>query len=191
MPLNDLVGQCGQQRPPGTEALLYFTLDHELSAFPQTQYALTLAAAGDPVPGDKKRLGEPFDFSAAPSGAGFFRRVKILLDTGQLRNAIEGEVGGQAVRQRVDFFIPGMEAEALEWGDDLLGYSGCLIPLIPLKAGQYIVMGDLNNPCFVESGEGGSGGDRVGHQYTLVCNTGFMPYVYDADTHGIDITPNP
>ena len=44
-----------------------------------------------------------------------------------------------------------MEAEALEWGDDLLGYSGCMIPLIPLKAGQHIVMGDLNNPCFVES----------------------------------------
>ncbi len=191
MPLNDLVSQCGNQRPPGVEVTIYFTLDHELASFPLTQEAITLALPGTPVAGDKKRLGEAFDFTGAASGEGYFRRVKILVDSGNIRNTIEGEIGGQGNRQRLDFFIEGMEAEALEWGDDLLGYSGCLIPLIPIKAGQYVVLGDKKNPCFLEAGEGGSGGDKVGHSYTLYANTGFMPYLYDADTLGIDITPNP
>lgn len=190
MSLNSLIRACGTNRPPGVKSKLYFTLKGELSAFPQTQYAITVAAMGDPVAGDKKRLGEAFDFSGAPTDFGYFREVDILVDTGNLRNTIEGELGGQGVRQRLDFFIVGMEAEALEWGDDLVANSGCLIPLVPLKTGLYAVMGDLENPCQVEAGEGGSGGERVGHQYTLYSNTGFMPYLYDVDALGLDLIPN-
>lgn len=187
MALNNLVRACGSQLPPGTELDLYFTLEEELAAWPQTEAEL----AGTDQ-GDTKRLGEAFDFTGAGTGLGYWRKVKILVDTGNVRNLIEGEVGGQTVRSRLDFFIQGMHAEALEWWDDLLAYSGCIIAMVPLKGGEYVVLGNKKNPCFVETAEGGSGtgtGDRVGHQGTLVCNTGFMPMLYDADTLGIDETP--
>lgn len=192
MALTNLVRNCGSQLPPGTELDLYFTLEEELVAFPDTQFKVTTDASGTPVAGDKKRIGAAFDFTGAGSGLGYWRKVKILVDTGQVRDIIEGEIGGLTVRSRLDFFIQGMNAEALEWGDDLMAYSGCIIAMIPLKGGENVVLGNKKNPCFVETGEGGSGtgtGDRVGHQYTLVTNTGFMPMLYDADTLGIDIIP--
>ncbi|PHN06953.1 hypothetical protein [Flavilitoribacter nigricans] len=192
MALSNLTRACGSQLPPGTELDLYFTLEEELAAWPDTQWQVTTDASGTPVQGDLKRIGEAFDFTGAGTDLGFWRKVKILVDTGNVRDLIEGEVGGLTVRSRLDFFIQGMNAEALEWGDELMSYSGCIIAMVPLKGGEYVVLGNQANPCFVESGEGGSGagtGDRVGHQYTLVCNTGFMPMLYDADTLGIDITP--
>lgn len=187
MALKNLTRACGSQLPPGTELDLYFTLEEELAAWPQTE-----AEGGGTAQGDTKRIAEAFDFTGAGTDLGFWRKAKILVDTGNVRDLIEGEVGGLTVRSRLDFFIQGMNAEALEWGDNLMSYSGCIIAMIPLKGGEHVVLGNQQNPCFVEAGEGGSGagtGDRVGHQYTLVCNTGFMPLLYDADTLGIDITP--
>lgn len=193
MALRNLTRACGTQRPPGTELEIYFTLEEELAADPDTEYDIAIAASQTPAAGDKKRIGEAYDFTGAATGTGFWRKVKILVDTGAVRNLLEGEIGGQGVRSRLDFFVVGMDAESLEWGDDVVAYSGCIIPLIPLKGGLYVQLGNKKNPCFIETIEGGSGtgtGDRVGHAYTFVCNTGFMPLLYDADTLGIDVTPN-
>lgn len=184
-----MLRSCGSPLPPGTKSKLYVTLKDELAAWPQTQEAITLDASGTPVKGDKKRLGEAFDFTGAGSGLGFWREYDILVDTGVLRTLLEGEIGGQGYRQRLDFFLLGNGPVENEQADDFLGNSGCMIAMIGLKAGQYAVLGDLDDPVFIETAEGGSGGDRVGFAYTLYANTGTTPYFYDADTLGIDTTP--
>lgn len=182
--LKNLTRVCGQQLPPGTKAKLYLIPKDEITTWPAT-----VADGGGTAAGDTKRLAAAFTLSTT-AGAGFWRELDILVDTGQLREAIEGEIGGQSIRQRVDFFVLGNGAQQQEYVDCMLANSGCLIVMIPTKAGNYHVMGDLENPVYVETIEGGTGGDRVGYQYTLYANTGTTTYLYDAVTLGIDTTPS-
>lgn len=181
---------CGSPIPPGTKAKLYITLKDELAAWPDTEEAIKIADLETPVKGDKKRLGEAFDFTGAGSGLGFWREYDLLVDTGQLRTVLEGEIGGSGYRQRLDFFLLGNGPVENEQADDFLANSGCMIALIGMKASDnYAVLGDLENPVFIETAEGGSGGDRVGFAYTLYANTGKTPYFYDVSQFAINTTP--
>jgi hypothetical protein len=187
--LVDLLRACGESIPPGTKSKLYFTLKGELAAWPQTKEEL-----GGSAQGDSKILDEPFDFSGAPSGLGFWRAVDILVNTGQFRDTLEGEIGGQGFTSRVDFFVLGQGENQLEFADCVAANNGCLIAMVPDKSGNHRVLGNLDDPAFVEAIEGGTGlapGDRVGAAYTLYANMGITAPIYDADTHGIDTTPNP
>lgn len=174
-----------------TKAKLYLTLIPELAAWPQTRKAIKEAASQPVLQGDSKILDEPWDFSLAPTDEGYWRVIDILVNTGQLRNTIEGEIGGQGFKQRLDCFIQGNGPEQLEFADCLVINSGCLLPMIADKQSNHHVMGDLENPIYVETGEGGTGGDRVGFAFTFFADTGFTNFIYDAATHGIDLTPNP
>lgn len=183
MALKNLTRTCGKAIPPGTKTKLYLIPVDEIVSWPATA-----AAGGGTAQGDTKILDEAWDLVVVV-GKGFWRTVDILVDTGNLREIMEGEFGGQGIRQRLDFFVLGNGAAQQEWADDMLAFSGCLIAMIPTKAGDYHVLGDLDNPVFLEALEGGSGGDRVGYAYTLYANTGFTTSIYDAATHGVDVTP--
>jgi len=186
MALTSMVRACGTQSVPGTKLVMYVAIISELAAtWPQTA-----AELGGTDKGDTKILGEAWDFSGAAAGAGYWRRYNVLVDTGQLRTLLEGEIGGNGYRQRLDVFLQGNGPVENEQADDFLGYSGCVIVMIGTKEGNYPVLGDLENPVFVESAEGGSGGDRAGFQYTFYANTGKTPQFYDVSL-GIDETPNP
>lgn len=176
---------CGKKRPPGTKSKFYFFLKEEAQSMPATR-----AELGGSAPGDTKVYDEPFAF-VATSGVGYWRSVDILVDTGQLREIGEGEIGSLKHIQEIDFFLLGNEAVQQENLDTLVAHSGCLIGLIPTQDGNYHVVGDLDNPVFIKPYEGGSGGDKVGYAMSAMANTGYSSLLYDADTHGIDITPNP
>lgn len=186
-----MLRQCGNPQPPGTRAKLYVTLKEELAEWPDTVAAIKLALAQPEVPakGDTKRIGEAFSFAGAASGEGYWRDYDILVDTGELVSAMEGEQGGQGFRQRLNFFLLGNGPVENEQADDFLGFSGCMIAMIGLKTGEYVVLGNLEDPVFTEAADGGSGGDRVGFAYTLYANTGLTPLFYDADEFGINMTP--
>ncbi len=188
MALTSMTRQCGTPLPPMTKSKLYITHKDELAEWPDTQFDIDTAALETPDKGDKKRLGEAFDFTGAASGEGYWREYDILVDTGVLRTLLEGEVGGKGWRQRLDFFLQGNGPVENEQADDFLAYDGCMIAMIGLKTGDYAVLGDLENPVFIEEGEGNTT-DRVGFSYTLYANTGLTPYFYDADTLGINTTP--
>ena len=82
----------------------------------------------------------------------------------------------------------------MEFADLIAQYAGCLIGMIGTKAGHYPVIGNLENPAFVEKAEGSTGatnGDFNGFDYTIYAETGITTPVYDVDTPGIDLTPNP
>lgn len=186
--IQSLTRVCGQSVPPGTKLRAYFTLKDELTGWPQTAEEL-----GGTDQGDSKILNEPFDFTGAAVGFGFWRQLDILVDTGQEIDTLEGEIGGQGYVQRLNFFVLGAGAPQREFADLLAANAGCLIFMIQDKPGNYLVIGDPDNPVYIEAAEGGTGtqtGDRVGYQYTLYANTGYTAMTYDGATHGVDITPN-
>jgi hypothetical protein len=181
-----LTNVCGTRFTPGTRSKLYLIPKGELDAWPQTD-----AELGGTDQGDTKILGEAFSF-VATSGLGYWREYDILVDTGAVNETLEGEIGGQAIVSRVNFFIMGVAAKQKEFADNILDYAGCLIAMIADKSGNYHVIGDLNDPCFIETIEGGTGttpGDRVGYAYTLYANTGKTSMLYNS-TLGVNTTPN-
>jgi hypothetical protein len=188
--LLSLTKQCGTQLPPGAKLKAYWIPISELDGWPETRAELT---QGTPAQGDTKILDEPFDF-VDTVGKGFWRELSaILVDTPSVTNNLEGQIGGQGYRQRYNFFIPLNNAPALEWLDCLVANSGCTVWMVPTKDGNYHVIGDPDNGVFVEVVEGGTGTseDRLGYNVTIYANTGYTTLLYDADEHGINLTPNP
>jgi hypothetical protein len=169
-----LTRSCGSNIIPGTKAKLYLTTIDELDGWPQTEAE---ANSGTEL-GDKKKLAEAFTFQTD----GLWREYDILVDTGAVQDTLEGEVGGQAFVTRLPFFIQGDAEQQRELADLIAANSGCMIGLInPKGSSSARVVGDLDNPCFVESIDGGTGtapGDRVGFQYTIYANTGKTALVY-------------
>lgn len=188
MLLNNTGAQCGNQTPPGTEVDLYYTCTCEMNGFPAT-----LADGGGTVLGDKFKLNEPFDFSTAPVGSGYWRQTKLLVDTGAFKALIEGELGGQSGMSQIRGFLIGSDAERAEVMDNFRRYSGCLSLMIKGKdAARSVVIGKPSIPAQVESAEMDSGekaGDKNGTAY--VFKASHLPYYYDDATDGIDVTPNP
>lgn len=181
--LSSLKKICGKKKAKGVKTRVYYTVAGELNGYPDS--------LPDGVQGNSQRLDGAFDFSNAPSGAGYWRELDILVDTGDVLINIEGEVGGQEHKNSFKFFVEGTDAPQLEFSALMTQYSGCLLWLVPGKNGLYYVVGDIDSPAFVEAGEGGTGGDKNGMSYTVYAKTGLPPMLYDAETNGIDITPNP
>jgi hypothetical protein len=183
--LKNLTGECGKQTPPGTTVKLYYTCSCELNGFPSV---LTTTVAGDSV-----RLDGPFDFSTAPVGEGYWRVADILINTGRITQAVEGEVGGQGVAGGMGFTVVGSNAAQLEFQENLVKASGCIVGMMKQRGHtEYTVMGSEEIPAVVTEGtmDGGANlGDINGTPYVLKASTGLR--MYDADTHGIDIIPNP
>lgn len=172
---------CGTPLVTGTQDFIYLIPQSEVEAFPDV--------VGTTNPGDSKTLDEAWDL-VATVGLGYWRKIPVLTDTGQQTNTKEGQPGGDMIIQRAIGFIPGNDAVILELIDELIKCNGCLMAMTPNKDGNNHVLGDLNNGVWLEVVEGGSGGDRVGYNYTLRANTGKTTYIYPT-TLGIDITPTP
>jgi hypothetical protein len=181
---------CGTVEPKGTKTTLYVTVKGELTGWPQTREEVVLAASGTPAQGDSKILDEAFDFSAAATGKGFWRSAPFLQNTGAVTNRGQGDLGGRSMENEIVGFVPGNNSATKEFIDCLLAYDGCLIGMLLDKSGRCQVAGHPDEPLQVEIQEGGTGGDRVGYSIRLYCDTGVTNMEYDADTHGIDTTPN-
>ena len=177
----------------GMTIKMYLGLIPELGGtWPRTK--LEVERAADPNyqadPGDTKILYEAFDFSSADSGEGFFREFTILVNSGDIRPLLEGELGGQGFRVEVPFFIEGINPASNESVDCLLAYSGCVFAIIPDKMGQYHSVGTPENPLYFTQANGGLQ-TRVGYDMIMSSENGLTHSFYDADQFGIDITPNP
>lgn len=185
--LNNTGAECGSQTPPGTEVDLYYTCTCEMTGFPATE-----ADGGGTDLGDKFKLAEPFDFTGAAAGLGYWRHTKLLVDTGAFKALLEGELGGQSGMAQIRGFIIGSDAERTEVLDNFRLYSGCLSLMIKGKdADRSVVIGTPTVPAQVESAEMDSGekaGDRNGTAY--VFKASHLPFFYDDETDGIETTPN-
>lgn len=186
--LQSLGANCGKNNPPGTETELFYALDDDFTGFPSRK-----SDNGGTEYGDSKILDEPFDFTNASAGSGFWRKTTILVDTGEVKDTLEGELGGQGYKSSFGFFLKGTESQNLAFADDIASASGCLIMMLRDRSGNLRVLGKPSNPAMVESAEGTTGaknGDRRGFAYVASASTGETAPIYDDATHGIDITPN-
>ncbi|MEM9929881.1 MAG: hypothetical protein AAF840_08695 [Bacteroidota bacterium] len=167
--LSNLLQGCTKTKLAGMSGTAYIGLFPEIDVFPRTKAEIALAA--DPaavIPaGDTKRLGEAVVYKTG----GYHRQVQILVDTGNASNASEGEIGGQMNKGRFNLFLYGNEDEVREWLDCIMDNSGCMHIAAPSKDGQVHSYGTPDYPVWLESYEGGSGGDRVG--YNVVLYTSF------------------
>lgn len=182
--LNNTGLECGNQLPPGTLIDLYYTCSCELADWPAVVAGTAL--------GDRFKLDEPFDFTGAPTGSGFWRKTTLLVDTGAFKSLIEGELGGQSIRSEIRGFIVGSDAERMEVLDNFRKYSGCLVLMLKgREAARSAVIGTKTIPASVASAEMDSGekpGDRNGAAYVFSAPVAI--HYYDDETDGIDITPN-
>lgn len=186
MALKALTKACGGTKIPGTKEVFYTIPITELEAngLPATE----ADGAGTEL-GDKKKFAEAFDFTGAASGTGYFRKhTAVLVNTGQVTNTVEGQIGGQMFGQRYTFFADANDAAMMEWLDDLISQSGCFLALVPKKDGDLMLLGDLESGVYVEAIEGGTGGDRVGYNVTLYASPGKTTYIYPG-TLAINTTP--
>lgn len=188
--LTTFTRNCGQNDSAGIREIGYMTYISELAAYPQTRKQVVEAASGTPVAGDSKILDEPFDFTGAGTGLGYWRSIPLLINRGSVMNVEEGEIGGKTLMNEGNFYIPGNDAVVREAVECLRSASGCAIWMFPDKSGRYLVVGTLDSPAYFEITEAsGTGGDTVGYACRVFADTGFVYLEYDADTHGIDTTP--
>lgn len=190
MELTSLIKQCGKKNLAGTEIDLWYTCSCELTGFPRTKAVID----GTTVPADTKLLDEPFDFSNAPAGEGYWRHTKVVVDTAAITDTLEGEVGGQAYKNGLPFFLAGTDAENLAFADAMAIYSGCLIFMMKDAMENHRVIGKTGRPASAESIEGTTGlknGDRRGFAYTMMAGTGLTAPIYNvSETNIIKLTPN-
>lgn len=154
--LTSLLRACNTPIIPGLAGKCYLGLFPEIDVWPRT---LAEIAVGTPGPGETKRYGEAIDYLTG----GFHREIDILVDTGTLTETLEGEIGGQMNRAVPSFFIPGYSDLVREFVDCLRTNSGCLNIVITSKSGETLSIGTPEYPCWVQTYEGGPGGDRVGY----------------------------
>ena len=181
---------CGNYMATGLAGTLYLVPESEILVWPDTRKQVVEAAAGTPAVGDEKIFDEPFEF-VTTSGIGYWRSIPILYQNSDLLDVIEGDQGGLKYVQRLSFQIQGSTSERLSFADCLLSLSGCMVPMIADKNGLWHVLARKDFPAQLENGEGGPGGERNGFNFTLYNEMGLTHMLYDADTHGVDITPNP
>jgi hypothetical protein len=178
--IKTLVRACGNANLPGVKAKLYLIPKDEITTpWPTVGSGSTL--------GITKTLTTAWSL-VTTAGLGYWREFDILVDTGEIRMALEGNVGSKFWRNFLDFFIEGLQKEQLYTADAMVADSGCLIGMVMLKDGTTLVFGDLDNPLFLEAGEGGAGNDQVGIKYTLMFNNGKAPMIYNSGL-AIDTTP--
>lgn len=129
-----------------------------------------------------------FDTAFTLASGKRWMEVDCLVNTVEGIDAVQGEIGGQFIRNTFVAFVPGYAAAHRAFLDEMVANSGCLIVLHVSKGGTVSIVGNLANPCYVESASGGGGGPenaRVGVAYRFYADTGYAAPVY---TGAIDLT---
>jgi hypothetical protein len=176
--IKSLLRVCGNTGLPGLQAKLYLIGKDEANAMP---------TVGSGAYGNTKTFTTAWDL-VTTTGLGFWREIDILVDSAELQTLIEGNVGSLYIRNKLKFFVEKMGKEQLKFMDDMVADSGCLLGMIRAKGGPTFVLGDKDNPIFLEPSEGGATNDQIGMTYNLMCNTGLAPMIYN-DGLAIDTTP--
>ncbi len=188
-----LTRSCGNAPIKGAKTKVYMIPFSEIDTFPQTRAAIKIAGGIEtPEQGDTKILDEAYGL-VTTSGKGYFREVDILVNTGDVANTLQGEIGGQENEVITRFFILGNGPKEKEFVDLMMANNGCIHVAIPSKDGQMQAIGDRDNPVFVRTYDGGtgggSGGDKVGYAYELFTSEPQTNKVINVTDFPLNLTP--
>jgi hypothetical protein len=172
-----LVRTCGNGSIPGTGSRFYMIQKGDITTFASNSASTT--------PTERKTFDTAFTLASGKR----WTEVDGLVNTGDVIDSLQGEVGGQFIRNSFVIFIDNYDAAGRDFADELLANSGCLIFLVPSKkTGEVNIVGNLNNPCFVEQLTGGVGGvetTRRGIALRVYADTGYTCPIHTAT---IDVT---
>lgn len=167
--LADLVRQCGNGKVPGVKARIYHAAKGDFASWP---------TVGTGAYGADKVYTGNFSFVSGKA----WGVLDVLVATGEVTDTIQGEVGGQYIRNGLPFFIEGDDKEQRKKADELMANSGCLIYLVPTKDGKMVVVGTPDDPCFLEQltlSTGGPENARKGTAYRFFSDTGVTSMLYE------------
>lgn len=185
MALNSLRRECGTAVLKGAQTKLYAIPKNEITAFPRTRAVI---GSGTLAPGDTKILDEAFGL-VQTVGLGYWREVDILVNTGQVKNVLEGDTGGKENKAMVELFVQGNGPKEKEFADMVAANDGCLILAMPTKDGHMQCVGNLDNPVFIEAYDGGSGPDRNGYLYTFMSSDPKTNPIINVTDFPLNLTP--
>lgn len=171
-----LLKACGTNYVPGNGDRIYLVQKGDITTFASNSASST--------PAETKTFDTAFTLASGKR----WMEVDCLVNTVEGIDAVQGEIGGQFIRNTFVAFVPGYAAAHRAFLDEMVANSGCLIVLHVSKGGTVSIVGNLANPCYVESASGGGGGPenaRVGVAYRFYADTGYAAPVY---TGAIDLT---
>lgn len=172
-----LTRTCGNGSIPGTGSRFYMVQKGDITTFASNSASST--------PAERKTFDTAFTLASSKR----WSEIDALVNTGDVIDSLQGEIGGQFLRTSFVVFIDNYDAAGRAFADELLANSGCMICLVPSKkTGEVNIVGNLDNPCFVEQLTGGVGGvetTRRGIALRVYADTGYSSPVY---TGAIDLT---
>lgn len=168
----------------GTETDIYFAPVDEIANNPKSAFEMTPSVTSA---GARNTVGEAYTFVTTPTGTGYFRKMSIIPDTGDI--AMNGSMKDQTVKAEntFKFKIKGFGAVEKEFAELLIAAAGFVF-LIPDKTGVLHEIGRKTRPATFSKFAGGTGGDFRGIDFELMYNGG-MVRTYPSNL-AIDETPN-
>ena len=177
MSLRSLNKVCGKNHIKGLPIQLEYAGLEDIQLFPRTKLELEASnTAYTPAAGDSKRLAEEFLFVPGKN----WLSINILVNSGDIQDLVEGEVGGQGVMNKLLFTIEGSNPQHNEFVDCLLTNNGCMIFKVPTQDGQTIILGTRLNPAYAEQ-INGELSNIVGFNYSLFAETGLTVLFYEPE----------
>ncbi len=176
MALTSLTKQCGNGQVPGVKERWYFIQKGDITTF--------ASASSSSAYGDDKVFDTAFTLASGKK----WHELDVLVNTGDVVDTLKGETGGRYLSNGIPFFVPNYNKEQRKFIDDVVANDGCLIFLVTGKDSKVSIVGNLENPCYIETATGGVGGvetTKVGAAFRLYADTGYSCPIY---TGAIDLT---
>lgn len=169
----------------GIEVDIYFTCASELANDPKSKNQLTVPVT---TAGASNEVGEAYSFAGAPTGEGFWRKMRIISDTGMLDTKGTVKEGTAKVETKLKFKLKGFGKVEKEFAEKVSACCG-LVLLVTDKSSVTHEVGRKSSPATVVSFTGGTGGDFRGFDYEIEAN-GRTPRTVDLVAFPPDLTPN-
>lgn len=144
------------------------------------------------APGDSVTLDGGFTLTT-DTGTGYWRRYDLEPDTGRVAAALVGENRATAFEQMADGYLAGTDSICKEALQNFVGKG--IIAISPDRNGIYHVTGDLDNPAYLQTGDGFDTKTTItelaGSAFSFKSMSPRISPTYDIVANPLNLTPNP
>jgi hypothetical protein len=183
--LTDFISDCDSLNISGIEVDIWFSCAKEHAKTPRSKAQMPTPTN---APGDKNRIGENYDFTGAPAGEGYWRKMTVIADTGMVDTKGAVKDGTTSISNDVKFKLKSFGPVEKEFAENVAACCGMVL-LVTDKNTVTHEIGTPRNPATVSKFEGGTGGDFRGFDYEIM-SKGRTPRTFDLMLFPLDITPN-
>jgi hypothetical protein len=183
--LNNYMPECDDLNIAGVEVDVYFTCADELANDPKSKNKLATPIT---TAGASNQIGEVHTFLTTPVGAGYFRKMRVITNTGEIDTKGSIKDGTTKIDNKFKFKLKGFGAVEKEFAEKVSACCGMVL-LITDLSGVTHEFGRRSTPAVVASFTGGTGGDFRGFSYELDY-MGRTPRTIDLVAFPPDLTPN-